>query len=322
MTENPIIWVLLDDRAGNRSQALGVVSALGLPCSEIELRYGAAAKLPNLLLGASLNGLTAVSKQALKGPWPSLVVSAGRRTAPVARWIKKQSEGMTRLLHVMDPGAGHDDFDLMCIPAHDQPPKRSNTLIIAGAPHGMTPAKLHAAVDSWQERLEDANKPRIALMIGGTTRRRIFTEKMAVELCEQANEIAKTHDGSLLATTSRRTGDVVNIIASLLDSSAVLYRWDSEDENPYMGYLALADAIIVTGESVSMCCEACATGKPVYIYAPSSLITAKHGRLHQSLYDGGYAKPFNGMVDLEWAPEKLNVADLIASEIRTRGFIS
>jgi mitochondrial fission protein ELM1 len=33
-----------------------------------------------------------------------------------------------------------------------------------------------------------------------------------------------------------------------------------------MGYLALADALVVTGESASMLAEACATGKPVYIY--------------------------------------------------------
>src|SRR5262249_31412508 len=35
---------------------------------------------------------------------------------------------------------------------------------------------------------------------------------------------------------------------------------------PYLAYLALADVIIVTGESESMLAEAAATGKPVYIY--------------------------------------------------------
>jgi mitochondrial fission protein ELM1 len=36
--------------------------------------------------------------------------------------------------------------------------------------------------------------------------------------------------------------------------------------NPYLAFLALADVIIVTGESESMLAEAAATGKPVYIY--------------------------------------------------------
>jgi hypothetical protein len=37
-------------------------------------------------------------------------------------------------------------------------------------------------------------------------------------------------------------------------------------DNPYLAYLALADVIVVTGESESMLAEAAATGKPVYIY--------------------------------------------------------
>ncbi len=321
MTENSLIWVLLDDRAGNRSQALGVTGALGLPITEIELQYGPAAKLPNMILGASLSGLTASSKKALQPPWPSLVVSAGRRTAPIARWIKAQSRDITRLVQIMDPGSGRNDFDLMCLPAHDQPVEGSNTLVIAGAPHGMTPAKLKSAAAMWSEKLNAAKVPRMAVMIGGSTRRRTFTNEMARTLCQQVNHIATQSHGSLLVTTSRRTGDAVNTISKTLDGSAMLHRWDSDDENPYAGYLALADVIIVTGESVSMCSEACATGRPVYIFAPPELITPKHARLHQSLYDGGYAKPFTGTIDLEWAPQKLSVAEDIASEIRARGFV-
>ena len=321
LNENSLIWVLLDDRAGNRSQALGVTGALGLPVTEIELQYGPAAKLPNIILGASLNGLTPSSKKALQPPWPTLVVSAGRRTAPIARWIKAQSGNTTRLVQIMDPGSGRDDFDLMCLPAHDQTDEGSNTLVIAGAPHGMTPVRLESAVAAWSERLNPAKAPRIAVMIGGSTRRRTFSDDMARTLCQQINHIAIQTQGSLLVTTSRRTGDAVNTISKILDGSAMLHRWDSDDENPYTGYLALADAIIVTGESVSMCSEACATGKPVYIFAPPELITPKHARLHQSLYDGGYAKPFEGTIDLEWAPQKLSVAENIASEIRARGFV-
>lgn len=319
---SPLIWVLLDDRAGNRSQALGVANALGIPVTEIELRYGPVAKLPNLFLGASLIGLSTSSKKALQPPWPSLVVSAGRRTAPVARWIKKQSNGTARLVQIMDPGSGRDDFDLICLPAHDLSESKSNTFIIVGAPHGLTAVKLKLAAETWAERLSTEKAPRIAVMIGGSTRRRTFTDAMARELCQQANQEAVSHKGSLLVTTSRRTGDVVNIITDTLDNTAMLHRWDSDDENPYVGYLGLADAIIVTGESVSMCSEACATGKPVYIYAHPDLITPKHGRLHQSLYDGGYAKPFDGQIDLGSAPKRLNIADDIAAEIRARELIS
>ncbi len=321
LTDNPLIWVLLDDRAGNRSQALGVANALDQAVHQKELRYGPAAKLPNIVLGASISGLTKQSKDDLLAPWPALVISAGRRTAPVARWIKAQSGGKARLVQIMDPGSGRDDFDLMCMPAHDQPQALTNSMVINGAPHSMTAQKLATAAAEWSDKLSTRQPPRIALMIGGSTRRKTFTTAMALELCERANAATADVNGTLMVTTSRRTGDVVDTISKALNSTALLHRWDSEEENPYAGYLAIADAIIATGESVSMCSEACATGKPVYIYAPGDLITPKHGRLHQTLFGGGYAKPFDGRIDLAWRPNTLNVADDIAAEIRSRGLL-
>jgi mitochondrial fission protein ELM1 len=59
------------------------------------------------------------------------------------------------------------------------------------------------------------------------------------------------------------------------------YRWSaahSEDENPYLGYLALADILVVSGDSASMLAEASATGKPVFIYP-----LAKRGKDTHSL---------------------------------------
>jgi hypothetical protein len=45
------------------------------------------------------------------------------------------------------------------------------------------------------------------------------------------------------------------------------YAWQpGAADNPYFGYLALADAFIVTADSVSMLAEACATGKPLYLF--------------------------------------------------------
>ena len=48
---------------------------------------------------------------------------------------------------------------------------------------------------------------------------------------------------------------------------AHVYRWKNGDQdNPYYGYLALADQLVVTGESTSMLAEANATGKPLFIF--------------------------------------------------------
>ena len=116
----PVIWVLADGRAGNRSQCLGVADQLGLAYQVKELNYGPLAALPNGLLGASLAGLTAESRAGLSPPWPDLVIAAGRRTAPVARKIGRLGGDGCFLAQIMHPGAGAGDFGLIAQPRHDR----------------------------------------------------------------------------------------------------------------------------------------------------------------------------------------------------------
>ena len=103
----PVVWALIDDRAGNRSQCLGVADALGLDYRAKEIGYGPLAKLPNALLGASFAGLDSASRTVFSPPWPDLVVAAGRRSASVARKIRRLGVGNVFLAQVMHPGAGN-----------------------------------------------------------------------------------------------------------------------------------------------------------------------------------------------------------------------
>lgn len=317
-----LVWALLDDRAGNRAQAEGVARKLTENFVPVEIEYGVAASLPNALIGASLTGVKPQARTTLRPPWPDLVIAAGRRTGPVARWIKHQSGGKTRLVQIMDPGTGRDDFDLICKPAHDKGAKGDkdgeNILIIDAAPHRLNEAVLATAKDAWADRVSPYPAPRIALLIGGSTKRRKFTDAMAAKLCGKMLELATAKGASILATTSRRTGKVVETIAAVLIERTLLYRWDQPGENPYLGFLAHADAVVVTGESVSMCSEACSLGKPVYVFAPPNLIGGKHARLHRHLFDGGFARPFTGEIDFDWSPPTLDVAADIVSAIKAR----
>ena len=308
---------MIDDRAGNESQCLGVAEALGEAFEERRIRYSWMATIPNALLGATFAGLTPESQEQFIPPWPDLVIAAGRRTAPVARKIKRLSGDTTKLVQIMDPGpAGTGEFDLMAIPGHDVVTRGRTTIMITGAPHRITPERLEAAAQHWQSRFAHLPRPWIALIVGGSTRRRTFEPALAAELGNMASAMAQQAGGSLLITTSRRTGTAaVNLLEEIKVPNFV-YRWGDVGENPYMGYLALADMLVVTGDSVSMCSEACATGKPVYIVAPPPFITAKHVRFHQSLYQDGYARPFTGLYE-EWSHPPLNAADLIADAIRT-----
>ncbi len=314
----PRVWALADERAGNRSQCLGVAEALGLGFEVRDLAYTAAAAMPNFVIGASFAGLDADSRVHLAPPWPEVVVAAGRRTAPVARHIKRLDGGRTFLVQVMYPGdAGVDDFDLIAAPGHDTLAERPNLIRTIGAPHRITPKALAAAADQWRGRLAGLPAPRIALIVGGSTRRRRFTDAMARELGARVSRMAADAGGSLLVSTSRRTGAAGEALLGEIAVPSHVYRWGDGGDNPYLGYLGLADAVVVTGDSVSMCTEACAVPNPVHIFAPEALTTAKHARLHDQLYAKGYARPLGDSFEA-WTHPPLNPANDVAQEVRRR----
>lgn len=320
--ENARVWLLIDDRAGNKSQVLGVARALGLPFEIKNIEYTAAAALPNYMLMASFSMLSRQCRVNLAAPWPDIVIAAGRRTAPVARRIKELSKDQTKLVQIMHPGStGEEDFTLIAVPRHDGMDEADNRFTMTGAPHGVTAQSLAEANQTWAGRFDHLPKPHVALIVGGDTKRKKFTLAMAQELGERAAKLARDAGGSLLVTTSRRSTPEATaaLVEALGDVPANVFKWGDEGDNPYMGYLAQADHIIVTGDSVSMCSEACATGRPVYIFAPKKMISHKHAKLHKDLYAKGYARPLEEAESLDdWSHEPLNAAFEVATEIRQR----
>lgn len=320
------IWVLADDRAGNTAQALGVAEAFVKNPEIKKVRYTRSVVLPNVVRGASTLGVTAETVAGLTEPFPDIAVAAGRRAAPLLRYIKKKSGGKTKIVQIMYPGCfSLSDFDLIVLPRHDGCKLiRPNIMRVTGAPHRITPERLSIEKEKWTPVFESLPSPRIALIVGGATKDKPFTTDMAVDLAERAKALAeKLGGGSFLVTTSRRTGaEQEKIIRDALPEPEFFYGWGNKEmENPYFGFLALADHIIVTGDSVSMCSEACAADAPVYIYAPQETVGKKHALLHRELYDDGYA------VELTKNPEpvgqrghkRLNVADEIAARIKKWG---
>jgi len=91
---------------------------------------------------------------------------------------------------------------------------------------------------------------------------------MAYRLGVEVRSFAESTGGTVFATTSRRTGrQAAPALKKGLGHCGYLHEWEpAQSDNPYLAYLALADILIVTGESESMLADAAATGKPVYIY--------------------------------------------------------
>ena len=315
------IWVLADERRGTASQAIGVADALAIPYETKTIRHSVLARLPNALLGARLIGVPADSRAALKPPWPRLVIAAGRRAAAVARWIKRQSGNETILVQIMHPGDwGAAEFDLIAVPRHDGV-SGPNLMQVIGAPHGVSETVLSETRAAWASRFAPFAHPVVALLLGGATRRRPFDAREAHALGARVGGMVADARGSLVVTSSPRTGSALDHaltgVAEAGVKPALVYRWGSGGDNPYLAFLALADALIVTGDSVTMLCEACAGTQPVYLYAPPGFATSKHERLHRELVEGGYARPLGGRIEA-WTHAPLNAAGDIAHVIRRR----
>ncbi|WP_458096206.1 mitochondrial fission ELM1 family protein [Roseomonas sp. WA12] len=305
----PRVWVLADPRAGTAAQALGVAERLGEPFRTILLAWGPLARLP--ISWPSPLGLTAESRRtlrhaALEQPWarmrallavspgkprivpewPELVISAGRRSAPVSRWLRRQG---ARTVHCMRPGPGERDFDLLVIGQHDDPPEAPNILPILGATHRISPATLAAARAEWPA-LEALPRPRVAILLGGAVRGEGMQPAEALAIADRV----LPHAGSILATTSRRTGAPAGdaLAARLARVPGLLHHWGAPGPNPYAAFLAAADAVVVTGDSVSMLSEALATAVPVFI-AGSPPDAPRHRALHAALIAAGQAVPLD-----------------------------
>lgn len=302
------IWVLADPRAGTAAQAIGIAERLGRPFRTVPLEWGLMARLP--LRWPTTMGLTAAARRELDGPLPDLAISAGRRSAAVALWLGRQG---VRTVHCMAPGFGESRFDLLVIGRHDSPPVAPNILPILGATHRMSPARLAAAREEWGMFAEFPG-PRVALLLGGPPRGEGMAPETAAAIARQVAGFA----GSVLATGSRRTGRPAEAaVAEALEGVPHhLHRWGGRGANPYAGILAWADAVVVTGDSVSMVSEALATTVPVFIADPGGL-GERHRRLHRSIYAAGQARPLEE-APTPFAREPFDETGRVAYEIAER----
>ena len=314
----PGVWMLADDRPGNVNQALGLAEALGEPFSVKVVGYGQLARLPNWLLPANLAGLTKASRETLVPPWPDVIIGAGRRTARVGRWVKKRHPDVV-LVQLMWPGSA-DGFDLIAVPEHDRVPDDPVVMRTLGPPHRLTAERLRLSAAKIAENLEGLPRPYVVCLVGGTSKHVTFTREDARSLVRGARTLAAERGGSLLVTTSRRTGEgCAAALAEVLREDAAcrhwLHRWRPQGDNPYLGMLGSADAVVVSADSASMCTEACAAGRPVFLHMPRAGAPDKFAKLHQRFRDLGCLRTL-GTAWFEVDEVPPNAAFAVADAIR------
>ena len=290
----PTAWVLHDGKAGMRSQALGLAEATGCAFVEKQIRVCPPWSIlpPQLWLFPRY----AVSRgnSSLAPPWPDLVIACGRNSAVPALMIKRASHGRTFLAQVQDPRVRRSEFDLIVAPEHDRL-RGPSVIVTRGAVHRVTAARLEAERRRFPT-LAALPRPIIGVLIGGTNKAYRLTLQRLADFADAISALLSDNGGSLLLTPSRRTEErgIMLLRTRLGGFPGVI--WDGSGDNPYFAYLALADAMLVTADSVSMVSEAAATGKPVHILDLDGG-NAKFARFHTAMRAAGITRPFTGRIE-------------------------
>jgi hypothetical protein len=154
------------------------------------------------------------------------------------------------------------------------------------------------------------------VLIGGSNRKHKVTEDAFERLGEQLAGLSRDAGAGLLVTPSRRTGAANEAILHRHLSGQPVQIWDGRGENPYFGYLGLADYVIVSRDSVSMVSEACATGKPVYTVRLGTN-SRRLDAFHQTLERAGIARRFEGTLE-SWTYAPPDDTAKAAAEILAR----
>lgn len=271
----PRVWGLLGRKAGDNTQVLALAETLGWPLTEKHILARSWELLPHLLLGGTLKGIDRQASSPLVPPWPDLLISAGRRNEPVARWIKQQSGGAVKLVHIGRPWAPPDCYDLIVTTPQYFLAPAPNVLINPLPMHRFTRDSVDAAARDMAARLQHLPRPFTAVLVGGDSGPFVFTPPKGRSLAQGINRLVGQTGGTALITGSPRTRSAVaTAFCDTLEVPAQTYWWhnrDSAGENPYAAFLGLADRFVVTGESMSMLAEAAGLGRPLYLFDPGDL---------------------------------------------------
>jgi mitochondrial fission protein ELM1 len=319
----PKVWVVCDDKQGITNQCVGLAEAIGVdPVVKYSRprapwRWLPAAWWPRPLAAQRRNA------DPLTPPWPDLIITAGRTGFAPAVEIRRRAAGKTLLVAIQNPRMQLDLFDLIVVPAHDGL-SGPNVLVTDGAPHRITPARLAAAAAAWAPRLASLARPLVAVLIGGSNRDHRLDVPTAAALGARLADFARRHHLSLAVTPSRRTEPAVWAALTGALAEVPAFLWDGDGDNPYFGLLGLADAVVVTADSVSMTSEAAVTGKPIYVL-PLPGGGGKFAAFQAHMRNKGITRPFNGGFE-RWTYPPLDdmgrAADAVRRLLATRGAVA
>ncbi len=301
--------MLSEAYAGLQAQALGLAEAAGLaPESRVlapraPWRFFPASRWP-----APLRAVP----DALRPPLPGLIIGCGGVAAAVGAALRRPG---IAVVQVQNPRLDARRFDVVVVNRHDEL-TGPNVIVTRTALHRATAARLAAGAEAWGGHLSALPRPLVSVLVGGSNGRFRLDAAVAGKLADQLAGMMRRDGVGIALTPSRRTDPAA--IRALSDALVPRggWVWDGVGDNPYFGLLALADAIVVTMDSVSMVSEAVATAAPVLV-APLPGRSRRIGLFLDGLKADGRIRPFAGRLEM-WPVAPLDDTAAAAAEMARR----
>ncbi len=312
-----VCWMISDGKAGHETQARGVADALGVTV----VTKRVAPKGP--WRWAAPWGPVAPSEHfgqpasEFAPPWPSIAIAVGRASIPYIRALKRRAGPATFTVVLEDPKAGKGIADFLWVPAHD-PLRGPNVMTTLTAPHNFSEARFAELRKRVPDAIAALPGPRIAVILGGKNAVYRFKDQDDDRLANALKSLGEL-GVSFMITTSRRTHVRLLGVVDAATAGRPRVMYTGVGDNPYADFLAHADALVVTADSVNMTGEACATGRPVYVFTPSGG-SEKFRRFHEALRNNGATRELPERVETvpDWRYAPLDSSLQIAEEIERR----
>jgi len=302
-------WILSEGLAGLQTQAMGLAEAAGLTP---ELRV-LAPPPPWKWFAAKFwpRPLAAVA-DAIRAPVPPLLIGCGGMAAAVGAALRCAGRSVVQIQH---PRMNARRFDLIIVNRHDGL-TGPNVVVTRTALHRVTSARLAAEADTWRDRFAHLPRPLVAVLVGGSNGRFRLDAAVGARLGGDLAAMMRRDGTGVMVTPSRRTHRSVTQVLRETLAPCGGFVWDGTGENPYFAMLALADAIVVTMDSVSMVSEAVATAAPVLL-AELPGRSRRIQAFHRALICEGRMRIFAGRLET-WNAAPLNDTPLAGAELRRR----
>ena len=288
----PTALIVTDGKIGDLVHCRGLADAMGLEPREIVV----APRLPWRWLAPFGSGDPLERVRLVTPPSPDIAIASGRRAVPYLRALKRASSDHTFTICLKDPRTGTGCADFVWVPEHD-PLRGPNVLVTLTAPHGLSAARLARERAALPAETSALPSPRVTVLLGGPSGRNRFSSANIGAFIEKLLAL-QGQAGAILLTPSRRTPPAftARVRSALEASGAPLLVWDGSGDNPYLTWMAAADALVVTGDSVNMVGEAAAMGRPVFVHRPARL-SPKIARFLDAMEGRGAIAPFKGRLD-------------------------